>query len=71
MAYYRLYFFNGRSGHIDRFAELDASDDDHAIRLAGAQDGGESMELWCEGRMVCRFEAPEPAASMPAPNAST
>ena len=66
MAYYRLYYMNVRSGHIDSVATIDAPNDEDVIRLAGAQEeGGEPRELWCEGRKVCRFEARPSTWPMP------
>jgi hypothetical protein len=67
MAYYRLYFLDPRTDRIDRVAELVATDDVEAIRLAGAQTGSDAMELWCETRKICRFEAkPLPIPRAPA-----
>ena len=57
MSYYRLYFMNGFSGHIERFEELDASDDAAAIELARTMQGALSLELWCSHRKVTRIEA--------------
>ena len=57
MAWYRLYFLNSKSDRIERLAELAAADDDEAIRLAAGQHGSDPMELWCEGRKICRFES--------------
>ncbi len=57
MAYYRLYFMNRFSGHIERFEELDASSDEAARDLAAGRVGDEPLELWCGHRKVQRFEA--------------
>ena len=63
MAWYRLYFLNSKSDRIERVAELEAADDDEAIRLAAGHQGSDPTELWCEGRKICRFEArPVPVA---------
>jgi hypothetical protein len=55
--YYRLYFLDRRSGHINAFTEIDAVDDQAAVGLANAQVGERPLELWCEGRKVRRIEA--------------
>ena len=57
MSYYRLYFMNGFSGHIERFEEFDAPDDTAAIAWAGTMKGPLSLELWCAQRKVTRIEA--------------
>ena len=57
MPTYRLYFIDLWSGRIARVADVDARDDEEAIRLAGAQEGSEPIELWRAGRKICRFEA--------------
>ena len=73
MLYYRLYFLHPRSGHILRFAEFEAPDDEAAVALAAEQEGGQPLELWCRQRKVRRFEsvagrrqgAEKPAPSTP------
>jgi hypothetical protein len=62
MACYRLNLL-GPGGGAERTVEIEADDDVAAIRLAAAQDGRGSMELWCGERKICRFEA----RTMPAP----
>lgn len=57
MLYYRLYFLHPHSGHIIRFAEFDAPDDEAAIALAAEQEGDQPLELWCRQRKVKRFES--------------
>lgn len=57
MAIYRLYFIDWPSGRIGRVADLEACDDDEAIRLAGGHEAFELVELWCGDRRICRFEA--------------
>lgn len=57
MAYYRLYFMNGFSGHIERFEELDAVDDEAAVAFTKSMQGRLSLELWCSHRKVARVEA--------------
>lgn len=56
MLYFRLYFMSPRSGHIERFAEFEASDDIAAIALASEHEGHQPLELWCEHRKVKRFD---------------
>ena len=56
MLYYRLYFMNPRSGHIDRFAEFEAPDHQAAIALAAEHEGAQPLELWCHHNKVRRFE---------------
>ena len=60
MAYYRLYFMNLFSGHIERFEEIGAASDEDAILAASSYVGPEPIELWCGHRKVHRFEI-EPA----------
>ena len=57
MPYYRLYFMNPSSGHIDRSENLVARDNFEAIETARAFRGRQPMELWHEGYKVHRFEA--------------
>jgi hypothetical protein len=57
MATYRLFFIDWRTGRIGRVADIEAEDDDEAMRLAGARSDSERIELWCGGRKICRFEA--------------
>lgn len=67
MADYRLYLMNIRSGHIDSARDLSASGDSEAIREASGLARRGPMELWCAGRKVHRFEAPDGGfASLPA-----
>lgn len=56
MRYYRLYFMNPRNGHIERFAEFEAPDDEAAEALAAEHEGVQPLELWCLHRKVRRFE---------------
>ena len=57
MAYYRLYFFNRFSGHIDHFREFEAADDAAAVRQSADWRELEAMELWRGRRKVRRWEA--------------
>ena len=55
--YYRLYFMNPISGHIERFADFEAPDDSAALSLAREHIGDNPLELWCGSRKVHRIEA--------------
>jgi hypothetical protein len=46
MRYYRLYFMDRFSGHIDHFREFEAADDDVAIAVAEGWREDRPMELW-------------------------
>ena len=59
MTFYRLYFMNPHSGHIDDFAAFDSPDDDSAAALASEQVGHRPLELWDDGRKVRRFDGAE------------
>jgi hypothetical protein len=56
MLYYRLYYFDRFSGHIDHFREFEAEDDDSAVALAEQWDGGTPMELWNRERRLRRWD---------------
>jgi len=45
------------SGHIERFAEFEAPDDEAALALAREHVGDNPLELWCERRKVSRIDA--------------
>ena len=57
MRYYRLYFLDRFTGHIEHFREFEAEDDDAA--LATAEDWRESqpMELWNRQRKLKHWDA--------------
>ena len=57
MLYYRLYFFDRYSGHIDHFREFEAEDDGSAIALAEGWNDGHRMELWNLERRLRRWDA--------------
>ena len=46
MRYYRLYFMDRFSGHIDHFREFEAADDGAAIAIAEGWREDCPMELW-------------------------
>ena len=56
MLYYRLYYFDRFSGHIDHFREFEAADDDSALALAERWRDGRSMELWNRERLLKRWD---------------
>ena len=56
MSYYRLYFMNSFSGHIERFEEFNADHDETALALAKTRQGLLALELWCSHRKVARLE---------------
>jgi hypothetical protein len=57
MAYYRLYYLDGESRHIDHFREFEAEGDEAAIAYATDARGMTGMELWCADRKVHAWEA--------------
>lgn len=62
MLYFRLYFISSRTGHIMRFAEYEAPDDEAALALASEHQGAHALELWCGRRKVARMEPTDPAS---------
>lgn len=61
MLYYRLYYFDQFSGHIDHFREFEAQDDAAATTTAEQWLTGAPMELWNRERRLKRWEpAPSP-----------
>ncbi|MEA3047403.1 MAG: hypothetical protein QOJ53_1735 [Sphingomonadales bacterium] len=58
LAYYRLYFLDPDSGHIDRFEEFDAAGDAEAIGRAGDMQHDVPLELWSGRRKVHHFPSP-------------
>lgn len=46
MLYYRLYFLDRFSGHIDHYREFEAEDDATAMAIAEDWREGGPMELW-------------------------
>jgi hypothetical protein len=57
MLYYRLYYFDRFSGHIDHFREFEAEDNAAAVALAQHWSDGHSMELWNRRRRLRRWES--------------
>ena len=58
MLYYRLYFMDRFSGHIDHFREFEAEDDLAAIDMAAGWASGEAMELWNRHRKLKHWDEP-------------
>jgi hypothetical protein len=57
MRYYRLYFLDRFSGHIDHFREFEAEDDAAALTIAQGWREDQPMELWNRERKLKRWEA--------------
>ncbi len=57
MAYYRLYLLDGPNGRFVGFEEIEAADDDEALRRSEALPGNQARELWCGKRKVKTFPA--------------
>jgi len=57
MLYYRLYFFDRFSGHIDHFREFEAESDDAAVGLADGWVDGRPMELWNRDRRLKKWSS--------------
>ncbi len=62
MRYYRLYFFDRFSGHIDQFREFEAEGDAAAIKVAEAWGDGRAMELWNRERRLKHWQTETPPA---------
>ena len=56
MLYYRLYFMDRFSGHIDHFREFEAADDGAALALAEQWRNGTPMELWNRHRKLKHWD---------------
>jgi hypothetical protein len=54
--YYRLYFMDRFSGHIDHFREFEAEDDAAAMALAQSWSTGSPMELWNRHRKLKHWD---------------
>lgn len=57
MLYFRLYYFDRFSGHIDHFREFEAADDAAAIAIAEGWANGRPMELWNRERRLKRWDS--------------
>lgn len=56
--YYRLYFMDRFSGHIDHFREFEAEDDDSALEIAERWREDRPMELWNRQRKLKHWDPP-------------
>ena len=61
MLYYRLYFMDRFSGHIDHFREFEAEDDAVAIEIAEGWREDRPMELWNRQLKLKHWDTPESA----------
>jgi hypothetical protein len=57
VAYYRLYYLDRLSGHVDHFREFEAESDEAAIAYADDTRGLTPMELWNGERKIKDWEA--------------
>jgi hypothetical protein len=60
MRYYRLYFMDGASGHIEHFREFEAEDDAAALTIAEGWREQQPMELWNRERKLRHWQTPVP-----------
>jgi hypothetical protein len=60
MRYYRLYFMDQFTGHIDHFREFQAEDDMSALGIAERWREERPMELWQQQRKLKHWDTPEP-----------
>lgn len=58
MRYYRLYFMDRFSGHIDQFREYEAEDDESALAIAEGWREDRPMELWNHQRKLKHWNSP-------------
>lgn len=56
MRYYRLYFMDRFSGHIDNFREFEAEDDESAFAIAERWHEDSPMELWNRERKLRHWD---------------
>jgi len=63
MRYYRLYFMDRYSGHIDHFREFEAEDDRAALKIAEGWREQQPMELWNRHRKLKHWDEVPPADS--------
>ena len=54
--YYRLYFMDRFSGHIDHFREFEAEDDVSAVAIAESWREVQPMELWNRQRKLKHWD---------------
>ena len=72
MVYYRVYFMDRFSGHIEHFHEFEAEDDSAATAIAVAEGmaTGRAMELWSRQRKLKRWENDSPKLISPGKSAA-
>ena len=58
MRYFRLYFMDRSSGHIDHFREFEAADDAEALAIAESWREDRPMELWNRHRKLKHWDRP-------------
>jgi hypothetical protein len=58
MRYYRLYFMDRFSGHIEHFREFEAEDDAAALAIAESWREPQPMELWNRQRRLKHWDDP-------------
>lgn len=56
MPYYRVYFMDRSSGHIDHFREFQADDDALAVASAEGWRTAQPMELWNRHRKLKHWD---------------
>ena len=56
MRYFRLYFMDRFTGHIDHFREFEAADDEAATVIAEGWREDRPMELWNRDRKLRRWD---------------
>ena len=62
MRYYRLYFMDRFTGHIEHFREFEAADDGSALTIAERWREAQPMELWNRQRKLKHWEDPSQLA---------
>jgi hypothetical protein len=63
VGYYRLYLLDSPKGRFVGFEEIEAADDEEAVRVVHELPGAHARELWCGKRKVKNFAAKDPATS--------
>lgn len=56
MSEYRLYFLDRISARLERSIAIDAENDAAAVAMALEHEGPQSLELWTQGRRICRIQ---------------
>ena len=58
MRYYRLYFMDRFTGHIEHFREFEAEDDEAALAISESWREPQPMELWNRQRRLKCWDDP-------------